>query len=283
MAASDPWMKFYPQDWRADEKLRMCSLGARGLWIEMLALMHRSERYGQLLISGRVPTDAQLAVQVGALPDQVTSLLAELEEAGVFSRAASGAIYSRRMTRDHKKAENARKNGRKGGNPNLSSSYGKQKGKTSWDNQQDNREDKGGDKPQKPEARNQNKKIPKKDDGEIDRPDGVTEQVWRDFLDLRKRKKANLTETALAGIVREAGNAGWPLQSALEECLVRGWQAFKAEWVTDHKHQETPRGGHSAGGQRQSGSQPGSFLDFLIEQDRERAEWARQQGEKGNG
>lgn len=125
MSARDPWMKFYPQDWRADEKLRLCSLSARGLWIEMLALMHRSERYGQLLIGGRVPTDAQLAVQVGALPDEVTAMLAELSNAGVFSRAASGAIYSRRMTRDHKKAENARKNGKMGGNPSLGNKKGK--------------------------------------------------------------------------------------------------------------------------------------------------------------
>jgi hypothetical protein len=117
-------MKFYPQDWRADEKLRLCSLAARGLWIEMLALMHRSERYGQLLISGRVPTDGQLAVQVGASPDEVIAMLAELSDAGVFSRAASGAIYSRRMTRDHKKAENARKNGKKGGNPSLGNKRG---------------------------------------------------------------------------------------------------------------------------------------------------------------
>lgn len=119
MKSATPWMKFYPQDWRADEKLRLCSLAARGLWIEMLAIMHRSERYGQLLISGRVPTDAQLAVQVGASPEQVSSLLLELDGAGVFSRAASGAIYSRRMTRDYKKAEIARKNGKTGGNPRL--------------------------------------------------------------------------------------------------------------------------------------------------------------------
>lgn len=143
--ASSPWMKFYPQDWRADEKLRMCSLAARGLWMEMLAIMHRSERYGQLLISGRVPTDAQLAVQVGALPDEVSALLLELEDAGVFSRAASGAIYSRRMTRDHKKAENAKKNGKLGGNPSLR----KERENTTSDNPSD----KGGVKAQKPEAR----------------------------------------------------------------------------------------------------------------------------------
>lgn len=125
MSATQPWMKFYPQDWRADEKLRLCSLSARGLWIEMLAIMHRSERYGHLLVGGRVPTDAQLAVQVGALPDEVSAMLAELEDAGVFSRAAGGAIYSRRMTRDQRKAEKARKNGKKGGNPTLCNKTGK--------------------------------------------------------------------------------------------------------------------------------------------------------------
>src|SRR4249919_1524331 len=115
----NPWMKFYPQDWRADERLRLCGLSARGLWVEMLAIMHRSERYGHLLINGNVPTDAQLAVQVGAQAHEVSALVAEMESAGVFSRTANGAIYSRRMTRDHRKAQLARKNGKAGGNPRL--------------------------------------------------------------------------------------------------------------------------------------------------------------------
>lgn len=114
-AAAQPWMKFYPQDWRADEKLRMCSLSARGLWIEMLAIMHRSEQYGFLLIAGSIPTDAQLAVQVGASPQEVTELLAQLRQADVFSCAANGAIYSRRMTRDNRKSIALSKNGKKGG------------------------------------------------------------------------------------------------------------------------------------------------------------------------
>lgn len=119
MSAAQPWMKFHPQDWRADEKLRLCSLAARGLWIEMLAIMHRSERYGHLLIGGVAPTDAQLAVQAGASPHEVSELIGQLESAGVFSRSAGGTIYSRRMTRDRKKADLARKNGKNGGNPKL--------------------------------------------------------------------------------------------------------------------------------------------------------------------
>ena len=146
-AHKNPWMKFYPSDWRADPRLRMCSLAARGLWMEMLALMHEAEQYGHLLVSGLAPTDAQLAVLAGAPSDQIPGLLGELESAGVFSRTRKGVIYSRRMTRDAKKAATARENGKNGGNPTL--------GKETSNRTSDNPTLKGGDKPQKPEARDQ--------------------------------------------------------------------------------------------------------------------------------
>jgi hypothetical protein len=144
-------MKFYPQDWRADERLRNCSLAARGLWMEMLALMHRSERYGYLLINGKAPTDRQLAVQSGASIDELADLLTELESEGVFSRDRVGTIYSRRMIRDEKRAKTARQNGKHGGNPKLCN----ERENPASDNHQLNLSDKSGDKAQKPEARSQ--------------------------------------------------------------------------------------------------------------------------------
>lgn len=90
---SDPWLKFYPTDWRSDPALRMCHLSARGLWIEMIALMHEAAPYGHLLVSGRSPTNAQLAVLVGTSPDQIPELIGELESAGVFSRTREGVIF----------------------------------------------------------------------------------------------------------------------------------------------------------------------------------------------
>ena len=60
-----PWLKFFPSDWWADPALRMCSLAARGLWIEMLCLMHEARPHGSLLVSGRPVTAAQLANLVG--------------------------------------------------------------------------------------------------------------------------------------------------------------------------------------------------------------------------
>ena len=65
----------------------------------------------------------------------------------------------------------------------------------------------------------------------VDCPDHVPVQVWSDFLEHRKQKRAPVTQTALQGIVREAEKAGWSLEAALTETMVRGWQSFKAEYV----------------------------------------------------
>lgn len=65
------------------------------------------------------------------------------------------------------------------------------------------------------------------------KPADVSDEVWSDFLAHRKRVRADLTNTALQGIMREAEKAGWTLEAALAECVVRGWRGFKAEWVTN--------------------------------------------------
>jgi uncharacterized protein YdaU (DUF1376 family) len=62
-------------------------------------------------------------------------------------------------------------------------------------------------------------------------PDGVSDQVWKDYLAIRKAKRSPLTTTALTAIEKEAGKAGWSLEKTLSECVARGWVGFKAEWV----------------------------------------------------
>jgi len=116
-----PWFKFYPQDWRGDAKLRMCSIAARGLWAEMLCVMHEAEPYGHLLIGGRPVNARQLASLAGVSLSDCNKLLIELDLAGVYSRNEDKIIFSRRMVRDHNKADEDRKNGKGGGNPKLSS------------------------------------------------------------------------------------------------------------------------------------------------------------------
>lgn len=70
-------------------------------------------------------------------------------------------------------------------------------------------------------------------DSAVAPPDGVSQSTWQDFLKIRKAKKAPMTDAALQGIDREAKKAGWSLESALQECCLRGWQGFKAEWVAE--------------------------------------------------
>jgi uncharacterized protein YdaU (DUF1376 family) len=64
-------------------------------------------------------------------------------------------------------------------------------------------------------------------------PHGVDDSVWQDFVKHRKAKKAQVTQTVIDGIQREADKAGWPLDAALRECITRNWQSFKADWVKD--------------------------------------------------
>jgi len=43
-----PSFQFYPADWRNNANLRRCSWEARGVWIEVMGLMHDSDQYGVL-------------------------------------------------------------------------------------------------------------------------------------------------------------------------------------------------------------------------------------------
>lgn len=115
-----PWLKFFPQDWRGDERLVMCSLGARGLLIEFINLMHTAEPRGYLVVNGGLPTDAEITRLVRATSvSEMRRLRAELLDHGVLSVAADGVIYSRRMVREAARSAEGRETGRRGGNPKL--------------------------------------------------------------------------------------------------------------------------------------------------------------------
>ena len=62
-------------------------------------------------------------------------------------------------------------------------------------------------------------------------PDGVDEQVWRDWLELRRKKSAPVTETVLGSAVREAEKAGVTLSEFLRIWCLRGTHGLLAEWI----------------------------------------------------
>lgn len=218
---SEAWLKFYPTDWRSDPRLRMCGIAARGLWIEMIALMHEAVPYGHLVVSGHSPTDTQLAVLAGIPSIQIPDLIGELEAAGVFSRTKEGVIYSRKLTRMAKKAAIARKNGKNGGNPSL--------GKQTTIPASDNLEDKGDDKPQKPDTRYQKEQKPLAQHLDSARVPDVNDRLLE-----AAGIRGNLnTALAFAGPIFSLIDAGYSLEQDILPALrskpkpdARGWSYF---------------------------------------------------------
>jgi uncharacterized protein YdaU (DUF1376 family) len=77
-------------------------------------------------------------------------------------------------------------------------------------------------------------------------PEGVSDSIFKDYMEVRKAKKAKWTETALKGLQRESEKAKITLQEAMQICCERGWIGFKAEWIQQEakKAKELPLGTH---------------------------------------
>jgi uncharacterized protein YdaU (DUF1376 family) len=69
----------------------------------------------------------------------------------------------------------------------------------------------------------------------IEKHPAVSQEVWDLFVAQRKTKKANLSQLVMRNIVSEASIAGWTVEAALQEIIVRNWTSFKAEWVAHKK------------------------------------------------
>lgn len=92
-------------------------------------------------------------------------------------------------------------------------------------------------------------------------PDGVDQQVWNDWLALRKEKRASVTQTVIEGAMGEAEKAGMTFEDFLRVWCRRGTQGLEAAWLKPYERTATAARSHP---------QPKSF----AQQERE-AGWAR--------
>ena len=65
----------------------------------------------------------------------------------------------------------------------------------------------------------------------VARPASIDEQLWNDWLVIRKKKDAPLTQTAWDLFLGQVNKANWTVDDAIKECCLRTWASFKAEWV----------------------------------------------------
>lgn len=119
MSKKLPAFQFYPGDWLKDPNLRRCTHAAKGVWVDILCLMHESQERGYLATSGVAWSDEDIALAVGGDKSIVLACITELTLKGVAKRDARGALYSKRMVSDERKRRLCSDAGKKGGNPAL--------------------------------------------------------------------------------------------------------------------------------------------------------------------
>lgn len=68
---------------------------------------------------------------------------------------------------------------------------------------------------------------------------GVDEKIAKDWMNVRKDKKATNTETAFKAIAKEITISGLTANECIEIAVVRSWQGFKSEWMKDKNKFQT--------------------------------------------
>ena len=77
-------------------------------------------------------------------------------------------------------------------------------------------------------------------------PPDVDPQVWADWLELRKKKRAPVTATVIKGAQDEAHKAGMPLEAFLAVWCRRGSQGLEADWLKPEERGQWSRGGRNS-------------------------------------
>lgn len=83
-------------------------------------------------------------------------------------------------------------------------------------------------------------------------PTMPSEQIMQDWLAMRKRLKANVSQTVInrfASELRKAATYGYTVDQCLAECVTRNWRGFEVQWILNSKQ---PTGGHNGNQPKQS-------------------------------
>jgi hypothetical protein len=259
--AKRPSFQFYPADWIKDPALRRCTKAEKGVWIDMLCLMHECEDYG-VLASADVPwSDHEIAGAIGGDISENLACISELLRKGVATRNHLGAIFSKRMARDENKRNLCSIAGKKGGNPTLKTSKNvpkrQPKSRSSPDVEPPDKtlkgHSKGGVKGES-KGRSKPKLTPSSSSSEediknisssppyippgggiageelmIDLPPWLAEQDWLAFLQHRREMKEPMSVLAQQRAIRQLAklkNEGCDVASVIDQSIVNRWKGL---------------------------------------------------------
>ena len=119
---NQPYLPLYIQDWLTNNKLKQCLLGAHGLMINVMCLMHKEDTYGKLLLRQKFKqTDKpqkNFAIMLAKLLPfdlpEIEKYLAELIDEKILI-IHDDLLICRRMVKDAEISAARSLNGKKGG------------------------------------------------------------------------------------------------------------------------------------------------------------------------
>lgn len=121
-----PSFQFYPNDWLTDLGLTFSSYETKGVWIDLLCLMHNSEPYGFLSIKGKLLDEKMIKKFINLSKSRFKIVWEELTELGMLKQDENGAFYNKRLVEDYELRAKRSVAGSQGGNPLLTGNKVKQ-------------------------------------------------------------------------------------------------------------------------------------------------------------
>ena len=110
---------FYPADWMSDSRLRLCSVGARGLWIDILCLMYLSSERGYLVIEDTILDEQMIQKALAYDAKEFDDYFTELKRYNIIKKDEKNRYFCKTMVNAQQLSEKRTMSGKLGGNPNL--------------------------------------------------------------------------------------------------------------------------------------------------------------------
>lgn len=150
---NQPYLPLYIQDWLTNTKLKQCLLGAHGLMINVMCLMHKEDTYGKLLLRQKFkqtdkPQKNFALMLAKLLPfdlHEIEKYLAELIDEKILI-IHDDLLICKRMVKDAELSAVRSLNGKKGGettkkkvlNPTTDFAQAKHQANTEYENEYTN-------------------------------------------------------------------------------------------------------------------------------------------------
>ena len=243
--AERPSFQFYPGAWRNNANLRRCSYAARAVWVDILCILHDSDEYGVL----RWPL-----VDIANAANAPSGLVQELVDKGVLKGGDLGPVtyehaprharqegepvtlvraddgpcwYSSRMLVDEwrrkTKGVATRFTGKGGSHPSPSHSPSRSPNHRQGDGSSSSTSSSKVSKKKEPPAIAEVSVAAVPD---IALPDWVSPEAWQGYCEMRKRKRAPMTERAEALVLKKLEQlrlSGQDPNAVLDQSTQNAW------------------------------------------------------------